>query len=199
MPPAAFPRILPLVEDADQRRALRFWRAVATVPSDRATALTELEACFATGSIPNAPHGPHAGRLVATTLDFGLNVAVDLLARRWMPWKGKTFEAARAEGWNLFTPGFRMIARGLWPSYDRFEPHSPDRLKAFRFVTEVGRSEVDPQREILRIVYDLPENPRLVRSIVDEIVLVEEGLYLGQALRPWRGRIRRAAWFALEG
>ena len=197
-PGSALPRILVPVEAKDQRGALEFWRAVATVPSERSEALERLEACFAAGSTPKDPDGPHAGTLVATTLDIGLNLLMELLARVWMPWKGKTFEASRGEGWNLFTPGFRRMARVLWPSYDRFERQGARRLTAFRFVTDVGSSVGDPDREVLRIVYDLPENPSLIRPIVDELVLVYDGLYLGQALRPWRGRIRRAAWFALE-
>jgi hypothetical protein len=198
LPAQALSPILALVEAANRGRALEFWRAVATVPSDRTRALAGLEACFAAGTTPKDAQGPHAGRLLATTLDFGLNLPVELLTRLWMPWKGKTFDAARGEGWNLFTPGFRFIARVLWPSYERIQSHRPHRLKAFRFVTNIGPSQLSPERDVLRIFYDLPENPPLIRPIVDELVPVDDGLYLGQALRPWRGSIRRAAWFALE-
>jgi hypothetical protein len=186
------------MEGGDLRGALEFWRAAALVPSDRAVALRGLQACFAAGSTPKDPDGPHTGRLVMTTLDLGLDVVMEAIARLWMPWKGKTFEAVRAGGWNLFTPGFRRLARVLWPSYDRFEPQGSHSLRALRFVTEVGASRLNPDREVLSIVYDLAENPSLVRSVVDELILVADGLYLGQVLRPWRGTIQRAGWFALE-
>jgi hypothetical protein len=37
-----------------------------------------------------------------------------------------------------------------------------------------------------------------VRKILDELVMVEEGRHLGQALIEIRGSLRRAAWFCLE-
>jgi hypothetical protein len=50
---------------------------------------------------------------------------------------------------------------------------------------------------VLRIDYDLPENPPSLRRIVDELVAVAPGVYLGHALLRGGGR-RRVAWFTLE-
>jgi hypothetical protein len=71
---------------------------------------------------------------------------------------------------------------------------------AFRFLTSTGPSAFVPGVEVLRIDYrDVPENPRWpVRRILDELVMIEHGRYLGQALLEYRGQLRRAAWFCLE-
>lgn len=56
-----------------------------------------------------------------------------------------------------------------------------------------------PGTAVLRIDYDLEENPAWpVRLVLDEVVEVEPGLLLGQALLEVRRRWRRAAWFCLE-
>jgi hypothetical protein len=51
---------------------------------------------------------------------------------------------------------------------------------------------------VLRIDYDLPENPPLLRRIVDELVAVQPGVYLGQAILRRSSGGRRLAWFTLE-
>jgi hypothetical protein len=52
---------------------------------------------------------------------------------------------------------------------------------------------------VLQIDYrELEENPGLIRRILDELVQIDDEVYLGQALMFWRGRLRRVAWFSLE-
>jgi hypothetical protein len=67
-------------------------------------------------------------------------------------------------------------------------------------VASTGPSALDPGTTVLRIDYrDVPENPSWpVRRVLDELVSVDDGLYLGQALFAGRGTLRRAAWFSLE-
>ena len=64
----------------------------------------------------------------------------------------------------------------------------------------VGPSVTSPSCEVLRIDYrDLEENPTWpIRQILDELVQVDDEVYLGQALMQWRGELRRAASFSLE-
>jgi hypothetical protein len=50
----------------------------------------------------------------------------------------------------------------------------------------------------LRIDYGPEGSPWPVGLLLDELVAVGDGQHLGQALVRWRGRLRRAAWFALE-
>jgi hypothetical protein len=77
---------------------------------------------------------------------------------------------------------------------------SARRCSAFEFRTSTGPSALDSGTKVLRIDYrDVPENPSwLIRRVLDELVTVDDGLYLGQALLEWRGSLRRAAWFSLE-
>ena len=52
---------------------------------------------------------------------------------------------------------------------------------------------------MLKIDYDLPENPkRTIRRVLDEMVQLEDGSYLGKAqLHWWWGRWQTVAYFAL--
>ena len=180
-----------------------FWRTVADLAVDRAGALERLDAAFAAGAVPKRVDGFCAGRLLATTVGHGVDAFAEAAARAWMPWRGKTFDADAREGWNVFEPRGRWVPRLLWPSY-RIRPSAIDagvrRLDgAFRFVTSSGESASMPGVAVLRIAYDLDENPSWpVRRVVDEVVRVQPGVLLGQALLELGGRYRRAAWFALE-
>ncbi|MGH2636484.1 MAG: hypothetical protein ACRDHU_10125, partial [Actinomycetota bacterium] len=69
---------------------------------------------------------------------------------------------------------------------------------AFGFETSLGPSVTDPGTSVLRLDYARPGSPWPVRLVLDELVEVGDGQHLGQALVSWRGRYRRAAWFALE-
>jgi hypothetical protein len=169
-----------------------FWRAVALLRLDRRRGLAELERCFAEGRPPVRLTGPLQGRLLATTVGHGADAVFETLGRVWLPWLGKTF--AHGSGRNLFTRGGVRLIRARWPAYRGLDPGSG---AAFGFVTSVGPSALVPDVDVLRIDYrDVAENPRWpVRQVLDELVEVEPGLYLGQALLTWRGRLRRAAWF----
>lgn len=188
-------------ETSTREMELAYWRAVAMLRFDRPRGLSELERCFSAGRAPSHMDGPYAGRVVATTFGRGLDGPFEAVAGQWMPWKGKTLNAAAAEGRNIFTTGGRRAVRMVWPGYAGVRHDSPDRSTAFRFVTDVGKSETSPGVDVLRIDYrDLEENPSWpIRRILDELVEVGDGLYLGQALLYLRGSFHRAAWFSLEG
>jgi hypothetical protein len=52
---------------------------------------------------------------------------------------------------------------------------------------------------VLRLDYrSVEENPATVRRVLDELVQIDHGLFLGQALFRRRGGLERVAWFALE-
>jgi hypothetical protein len=184
---------------ASELSAAAYWKAVATLLVDRRQALADIERFFDAGTIPEGLDGFHRGRLVATTLGYGLDLVPETLARLWMPWKGKTFDAAAAEGQNVFSSKGRFVARLLWPRYPGIARFEPGLDTAFRFVTSVGESAAHQDVRVLRIDYDLPDNPAWpIRRVLDELVRVDEGIYLGQALLRLGGRWRRAAWFSLE-
>ena len=52
---------------------------------------------------------------------------------------------------------------------------------------------------MLKIDYDLEVNPRfVVRDVLEELVQLSDGYYLGKALLHWRGQWRCAAFFTLQ-
>jgi hypothetical protein len=176
-----------------------FWRAVAQVRLDRPAGLAALETVFAGGRVPGQLRGPLRGSVVASTVGHGLDPLFDALTSWWLPWKGKTFDPDADEGRNLLTPGVRRLLRVTLPKY-RTVDEPGGSTGAFRFLTSTGPSAFVPGVDVLRIDYrDVPENPRWpIRHILDELVMVDENRYLGQALLEYRGALRRAAWFSLE-
>ena len=176
-----------------------YWRAVALLRLDRPAGLAALDNAFASGVAPTDVAGPMRGRLLASTIGHHLDGAFEGLTALWLPWKGKTFDADAAGGRNLFTAGARRLMRVTLPRY-RTTDEGVGGHGAFRFVTTTGPSAFVTGVDVLRIDYrDVPENPRWpVRKVLDELVSVGDGIYLGQALMEFRGLIRRAAWFSLE-
>src|SRR6266508_1489102 len=162
---------------------LRYWRSVADLPFDRQSALRGLEASFARGSLPQGLDGPYRGRLLATTFGYGLDPVMAGLTRAWMPWKGKTLNHAESTGRNIFMNGSKRLMRIVWPGYHDVAPESEGRYTTFQFVTHTGPSKLMPEVEVFRIDYDTPDDPAfIIRRILDELVQIGDGLYLGQAL-----------------
>jgi hypothetical protein len=183
--------------DLDQPQT--FWRAVGLLRLERPAGLVALESVFATGSAPSGLRGPMRGRFLASTIGHHLDPAFEALTSVWLPWKGKTFDPDAEGGRNLFTAGARRMMRVTLPTYQTLDEPG-GRCSAFRFITSTGPSAFTPGVEVLRIDYrDVAENPSWpVRKILDELVMIDEGRYLGQALIELRGSLRRAAWFSLE-
>lgn len=164
----------------------------------RARALDELNELFRSGSPPDpAPRGFQSGTVVT------LSVAkpVDALARRfskfYMPWMGKSFDADKNEGINILRSKARSQLKVLWPSY---EPREVDgRLEAFPFKTRVEPGALDPDVQVLKIDYDFEANPDfLIRRILDELVQIEDGFYLGKILYRARGSRHPIGFFSLQ-
>jgi hypothetical protein len=176
--------------------AAALWRAEARLRYDRRRGIAELERCFAAGSAPVGLEGALDGRLVTATLGRGLDVVVEGATRLWLPWSGKTFAAG--SGRNRFPPSARPFLRLLWPGYRDHRPGDARGFTAFAFETSVGPSSLDPTTTVLRLDYSSTGSPWPVRLVLDELVAVGDGQHLGQALVRWGGRLRRAAWFALE-
>jgi len=119
-----------------------------------------------------------------------------------MPWLGKRFDAETATGDNIMLPGVRLPSKLLWPGY-QYLSLGDGRYTAFRFRTYVGAGAVDADHRVLKIDYDWDENPGfLIRAILDELVLVVPGVYLGKALLRRDSRInstwRLVGYFALR-
>ncbi|MEP6642072.1 MAG: hypothetical protein ABJB93_09225 [Gaiellales bacterium] len=159
----------------------------------------ELEGLFARGVPPEpALDGRYDGALLHLTLGPGADFVLERLLRLWLPWLGKRFDAASACGENVFDMSAYRAGERLTPAaYRAWWPEDVQSYRALRFTTAIAPGGLDPGLEVLRIDYDLPENPPPLRRIVDELVAVQPGVYLGQALLRSGGK-HRLAWFTLE-
>ena len=114
-------------------------------------------------------------------------------------WLGKRFDAEHATGENVFDSRVHRVGRLLTPAaYRASWPEDARSYRALGFATSAGAGALDSGVEVLRIDYDLPGNAPPFRRILDELVEVEPGVYLGQALLRRGGGHRRLAWFSLE-
>ncbi len=156
----------------------------------RERALADLEELFRGGSVPTpSPSGFQPGTLVTTSVARPLDSFVRRVTRMYMPWLGKSFDPARSEGVNVLRRAARSQLKALWPSY---EPREADgKLEAFPFRTRVAAGAIDPDVQVLKIDYDWDVNPSFaIRRILDELVQIDDGFYLGKILfrtgRAWR-------------
>lgn len=149
----------------------------------REQGLEELARLFASGSAPDPhPAGFKLGELITMSVSRPSDAAVRAISSLYMPWLGKSFDPESQTGVNILKPNAKPPMRVLWPNYEP-ELERADRIEAFPFRTRVGPGEVDPDVQVLKIDYDFGANPDfLIRRILDELVRIDEGLYLGKVL-----------------
>lgn len=78
------------------------------------------------------------------------------------PWLGKSFNPESSSGINVISS-------------------NGDRKNVFPFKTEEGISLTNKNLKVLKIDYDIKENPFWVRIVLDELVETSSGNYLGKA------------------
>lgn len=166
----------------------------------RASALAELDDLFRGGRTPDPlPEGMLQGRLITSSVWPPLDRLGRRVASWWMPWLGKNFDPYASTGVNVLTPGARGPMRVLWPSYEPPMRELADRIEAFPFRNRIAPGELDPHVEVLKIDYDIDANPNfLVRRILDELVQIDDGFYLGKILFRREGSWAAVGFFTLE-
>ena len=167
---------------------------------DRTRAFAALNNLFRNGTLPDpAPDGRYGGEMIAIDIAPGATPFFRWLANRWMPWKGKTFDPSRQRGDNILTKDSYFLARLFNPLYRGFHTDSALTYRAFAFHTYAAPGLFDKDRTVLKIDYNLKENPAwTVRRVLDELIQLEQGLYLGKAhVRWWRGTWQTVAYFSL--
>jgi hypothetical protein len=165
----------------------------------RGRALAELDDLFRTGTAPvPSPAGFLKGRPIAATTLAPLDAIGKRVAAVYMPWLGKSFDPGAAEGFNVLTKAALGPMKALWPRYRPLREYG-DRVDAFRFKTRVAPGALDPQTDVLKIDYDIDGNPAtIIRNVLDEIVQIDDELYLGKVLYRIKSEFRRIGFFALE-
>jgi hypothetical protein len=149
---------------------------------DRARGLDQLNKLFREGTFPRAPlDGATNGQPIAVDIAPLVSGPVAELLLRTKPWHGKLFDSENSTGENLLTPQFVTLSRMLFPAYRGFRPVSEGVLAGFPFRTYAGEGIQDPDRRVLKIDYDSPENPPAIQRILDELVQIDDNYYLGKA------------------
>ena len=167
---------------------------------NRAQGFAALNDLFRAGTVPDRSiHGRHAGELVVLDLAPGLTPFFQWITNRWMPWLGKTFDSSNQRGDNIFTKDSYFLARLFNPLYRGFINDTPGTYRAFAFRTYTAPGLFDSDRTVLKIDYNLKENPSLtVRRVLDELVQLDDDLYLGKAhVCWWLGSWQTVAFFTL--
>jgi hypothetical protein len=108
------------------------------------------------------------------------NGSAYLLGNRSVPWLGKSFESENARGFNIFTPMGASLLKILTPFYKLFRVNSDGNTDAYYFKTGVGQGFKDKDIDVFILDYDSPENPFLIRIILDEVVEIKAGEFLGK-------------------
>ena len=177
----------------------RIRAAQALLRQDRARGLAALNDVFRQGT-PSNPGGRCAGELIALDIAPGITQLFTWLLSLSLPWKGKTFDTAQARGENIFSRDIYFLAHIAFPFYRGYVDDGPDTFRAFAFRTYVAAGKDDPDRQVLKIDYNDPANPRLsVRWVLDELVEVGDGVYLGKAHLHWLwGTWKMVAFFLLK-
>lgn len=157
----------------------------------------EIDAMFRSGHVPlPALGGFHPGRLVTFTTVGPIDRVGRVLADLWLPWLGKHVEPSGSTGTNVLSRAVQPLLRVAFRDHE-LRP-AGTRLEAFPFRLSPAPSMREPGLQVLRFDYDLPENPPLIRRIVDELVEVDDGTYLGRAYVHVGRRPVCVAYFSLE-
>ncbi len=173
------------------------------VVRDRAGAIATLNNLFRSGVVPNPRlNGRYRGALITPSVNPILDSLGRALTGWWLPWQGKTFDPVASSGDNIFTNDGLWLSRLIWPTYHDYFADRPGQSRACQFRTYIsaGTLRVDPGMNVLKIDYDLDTNPQfIIRDVLDELVQIDDGFYLGKALlrRPGNRWIC-AAYFTLS-
>lgn len=174
--------------------------AQSLLERERGEGLAALNRLFRSGVLPSPnPEGRYRGKFLAIHITPGLTQLAELLAALWMPWLGKTFDPRSQYGDNILTRASYPAARILNPFYRGFKQEDNGSYRAFAFRTHIGPGLRDSDRILLKIDYNLRENPALtVRRVLDELVQLDDRLYLGKAhVHWWWGQWQTVAYFML--
>ena len=122
-----------------------------------------------------------------------------LLGNRSVPWLGKSFERDNQVGFNIFTPAGSSLLKILTPFYKLFRKNADGNTDAYYFKTSTGPGFRDKQIDTFKLDYDSPENPFLIRIILDEIVQLDNGEYLGKVhMKVFPGYYSTIGYFGLK-
>lgn len=93
-------------------------------------------------------------------------------------WQGKTIDEAGQRGINRFTQNGGVVNK-------------------YPFTTYIGKGLRDTDQDVMKLDYNQPGNPWWLKFIVDEVVKVGEGEYLGKVHVRLGPAVSTLMWFRL--
>jgi hypothetical protein len=159
---------------------------LATYISSRMQAATFKDS-FARGQVPNPQlNGFYKG---TSHILFGMP----------LPWLGKRFSVSPEGGLNVFSAAGGRVLHVFTPRYKHFTTQRDGTVLAYSFTSSVGASVRDAQKQVLRLDYNVPENPGLARIFYNELVEIDPGRFLGQEfVQALPGWFLRLGFFELK-
>ena len=159
-----------------------FWRLITLI-----VCRSSRQRSFISGTLPtNQPDGFYRG-------------SAYLLGSGPVPWLGKSFERENSLGFNIFTPTGERLLKLLTPFYKQFRNNPDGNTDAYYFKTSEGAGFKDTSIDTFKLDYDSPENPFLIRIILDEIVEIAPNEFLGKVhLKVFPGYYATIGFFGLS-
>jgi len=140
-----------------------------------------------------------AGRVPATPPEGFYRGSAYLLGGAQTPWLGKSFESENAKGFNIFTPSGAALLKIMTPFYKLFWLNADGNTNAYYFNTSTGPGFKDTGLDVFKLDYDSPENPFLIRIILDEMVEVGPQEFLGKVhMKVFPGYFATIGFFGLK-
>ena len=152
----------------------------------------QLNGLFRGASAPDpAPQGFLPGRILTVAIDpYG--VFIGEVCRFW---RGKRL--GPGAGTNVVSPRGRPLLRAVAPSQP-LEDTPDGNLEGFPFAVRVESGLVDPHLGVMALDYGIDSNPSpFLRRLRDELVHIEDGLYLGKILYRVGEAYRPVGFFSL--
>ncbi len=166
--------------------AIRTKERIFSLSTLKDRSFADLEQMYRSAKIPESLSplkGHPRGRMLATRYFASGPVANALRNFAFassFPWEGKSFTSSAKSG-----TGVNRVRLG-------------GRHALFPFITKIAPSLVDDKPCVV-LDYDLADNPSLIRMIHDEVREVDDGLYLGPAMRKIKnGSPELVLWFAVD-
>lgn len=149
---------------------------------------------FARGAVPASMEGFYRGELTEVFPRSFQEHMVALLLNIWLPWKGKCFYPQVPMGDNILPLYLQKLFLMKYKDvYDFRAGFDGFHALPFNISVQIG---LENQMQVLRLDYNLAQNPAMVRTVVDELVEVD-GAYFGKAYIVSGPSFRKLAHFKL--
>lgn len=156
----------------------------------------KLQEKFINGKTPKQLDGFYRGSLDQVIDTNFVETLAKIAVSIFLPWKGKWFNAKNNMGDNIL-PSFLVpiIRLKIGDNYKIKKEFGGSHV--FPFKTSIQKGLKDNMR-VLRLDYNIPQNPPIVRKVIDELVGVGKDSYLGKAHIKEDNSFRTVAFFSLN-